>query len=264
LRQPVPSARTEHNSDRYSTLGLHLEYERPLADSGWRVGGLFTANRIVQPTRPNYTAIALPRDPGTTMAYNVGMGLARSDARGAAALDLIYEPIWSNTLAVAGEAVETHPGIFIPPGGRTLENNYRFHNAIARAGLSRDFKIDPENSVVLQLGMQLRSISYSLAQRDFAAGVDRRQRDSWNEWSRTWGVGLRGRTLDVRYAWRSLSGNGRPGFEFRSIPGLDVTSSSVAPAPISVAPVPFFPSQERVLRSVRVASHQFTVTVPIR
>src|SRR5207244_6019830 len=37
-------ARVEHELDRTNTWGLHLQYERPLGASGWRVGWLATGN----------------------------------------------------------------------------------------------------------------------------------------------------------------------------------------------------------------------------
>src|SRR3712207_7376110 len=40
---------TLFRSDRTNLWGLHLEYERPLATAGWRVGYLATANRLSHP-----------------------------------------------------------------------------------------------------------------------------------------------------------------------------------------------------------------------
>jgi hypothetical protein len=64
LRQTVPRPRLEHNPDRTNTWGLHLQYRLPLADSGARIGAVFTANRAAHPKIPNYEIMAIPRDPG--------------------------------------------------------------------------------------------------------------------------------------------------------------------------------------------------------
>jgi hypothetical protein len=255
-RQPLPRTRLEHNSDRTNTLGLHLEYERPLADSGWRVGYMFTANRMSQPQRPDYAMLNLPKDPGKSSAYNLGVGVSKTLAPGILALDVIYEPIWSYTWADAEEPVETQPGVFIPLGGKTLENRFRFHNAVVRTGISRDFDLDAESVVRLQLGLQMRSINYSLAQRDFIQSVDRAQRESWTEWTRSWGLGLRAPGFEVNYRWRSIIGTGRPEAFFGGFAGgvADASSSSVIP----------FPTGQMTLGSVRVTTHQFSVSVPLR
>src|SRR6185503_7082841 len=46
--------RFEHNIDRSTTWGLHLAYQRPIADSGWRMGAVLTTNLLSHPKLPNY------------------------------------------------------------------------------------------------------------------------------------------------------------------------------------------------------------------
>lgn len=72
-----PVVLVEHNQDRPNTWGMHLEYERPLSTNGWRRGWLGTVNRHSHPKIPNYQIQNIPRDPGTTWAYNLGFGLGR-------------------------------------------------------------------------------------------------------------------------------------------------------------------------------------------
>jgi hypothetical protein len=247
-----------HNSDRTNTLGFHLEYERPIADSGWRVGSLLTANYMSHPKRPNYDLLQnVQRDPGTSQAFNVGVGVGRSHHLGTFGVDVIYEPIWSHTSADTEVPIETSPGVFLPAGSTTSENQFRFSNRLVRGGASRDFRIDPENIIRLQFGVQARSINYTLEQQNFVESVERSQKESWTEWSRNWGMSLRSPGFEIHYRWRSTSGTGRPGlfsdFGLRA-GGLDPSGQGVLVAP----------NGPMVLQGVRVTTHQFSISVPIR
>ena len=51
-RSTVSMPRVEHNIDRTDTWGLQLQYSRPLADSGWRIGGVVTSNSMSTPSFP--------------------------------------------------------------------------------------------------------------------------------------------------------------------------------------------------------------------
>src|SRR5256886_13348944 len=73
--------RLERNHDQTNTWGAHVEYVRPLAASGWRIGWLATVNRMSHPKLPEYELAnvpAIPRDPGHSSAYNVGLEIGRA------------------------------------------------------------------------------------------------------------------------------------------------------------------------------------------
>ncbi|MGH7416621.1 MAG: hypothetical protein ACREKB_02440, partial [Candidatus Rokuibacteriota bacterium] len=108
---------SERNLDGANTWGLHLEYQRPLAAAGWRIGWVGTANRMSQPETGNYELMGIPSDPGHSYAYNLGIGIARAFGAAAFGMDLIYEPIWSDTWARAATPIETLRGDTIPAGG---------------------------------------------------------------------------------------------------------------------------------------------------
>lgn len=245
-RQSKPRPRLEQYGDRANTSGLHLEYEQPLADSGWRIGGLLTANRASHPKVPAYDFMNVP---GRSSAFNLGVGLSKSQGPMRLGIDMIYEPIWSYT------------------GVESIENRFQFSNSIVRAGVSRDFPVVPaqnaeaaaaETSLRLQLGIQLRSIHYWLDRYENLTQLSRSQEESWKEWTNALGASLRFPELEIHYRMRSASGAGRPGVAGPD-PGFrtGVVGASILPGPV-LTPTAL------ALTSVRVTTHQFSVSVPIR
>ena len=124
--------RLDRELERTETWGLHLQYERPLAASGWRIGWIATGNLMSHPKIPDYEIMSIPRDPGHSHAYQLGIGVSRINGPATFGLDAVYEPIWSNTYAAAVVPTETAPGDTIPVGGKTIENRFRFSNALFR------------------------------------------------------------------------------------------------------------------------------------
>ena len=135
LRQFTSRARIEPNADETDTWGLHLSYLRPLADSTWHIGAILTANRINQPRLPAYDIPEVPADASRAQAYNIGAGISRSTSQLVAGFEAIYEPIWRHSWVRADEPTEARDGTPIDAGANVLENDFRFHNAIARLGL---------------------------------------------------------------------------------------------------------------------------------
>src|SRR4029077_18265409 len=78
-----------------------------------------------------------PRDPGHSDALQLGVGVARTNGPATFGLDAVYEPIWSLTYAAAPVPTETALGDTIPVGGKTIENRFRFSNALFRMGVAR-------------------------------------------------------------------------------------------------------------------------------
>ncbi len=261
LRQTLPRPRLEHNPDRTNTWGLHFQYQRPLSDSGARIGAIVTANRMSHPKIPNYEIMAIPRDPGYSSAFNFGVGLSDSNGPVTFGIDAIVEPIWSHTWADAEGPVPTNGGGTIPAGAKTIENRFRFANGVVRAGLSREFKLDmPGSSALMQFGIQLRSINYHLDQYSHVLAAGREQREGWREWTYAWGTSVRLPEVDIHYRLRMTSGTGRPGVDplgggFVGAPTLDALSGRN----FIVAP-----SGALTLDPVRVTTHQISVSLPLR
>jgi hypothetical protein len=255
-RTNVPQPRVEHNLDRTNTNGLHVAYVQSLS-AGWRIGGLVTANRLTHPKIPNYAIMNIPRDPGHSEAFNVGFGVSKMERGATLALDAIYEPIWTRTWAEAGEPTLTASGLTIPTGGKTVENDFRFSNVMFRMGMSQDFKSpDGRTDAGFQFGLAARSISYRLEQDNNVAVQSRRQEEHWVEWTPTWGMSFRFPAVEIRYRGRTTTGTGRPGVasqgQFRG--DVALASSSIVAAP----------SGRLTLDEVRVTSHQFSVSFPVR
>ena len=252
-QRTLQRSRLEHNLDWTDIWGLHLEYERPLPGPGWRIGWLATGNRMSHPKIPNYEIMSIPRDPGDSYAFNVGMGISRTRGPATFGIDAIYEPIWSYTWADAAGPIENRLGDTIPAGGKTVENDFRFSNALIRMGVTRELG----RTAAFQLGLVVRSIHYWLEQFDNVQLSRRNQQEQWVEWTPTWGVTLRFPELEIRYQGNVINGTGRPGV----VPnrGGGVLDLAVAATNIIVAP-----SGPLTLGEVTVVTHQVGLSVPIR
>jgi hypothetical protein len=249
--------RLDRNLDRTNTWGAHLAYERPLTAPGWRIGWIATANHMTHPKIPNYTIQSIPRDPGNSNAFNLGVGLSRTRAGATFGVDVIYEPIWSHTWADAALPVETVLGDTIAPGGMTIENRFRFANALLRVGVATDFATDGATpSAGVQLGLVVRSISYRLSQFNHVELRGRTQDESWIEWTPTWGVTLRRPGWELRYHGRITHGTGRPGV------APDVNFADAAPR--AGGGIIAAPSGPLTLDEVRVVAHQISISLPLR
>src|SRR5881396_485330 len=256
----VQRPRVEHELDRTDTWGLHVQYERPLGTSGWRVGWLATGNLMSHPKIPNYDIMSIPRDPGHSHAYNLGIGFSRTTGPATFGLDAIYEPIWSETWAEAEAPTETVLGDTIPAGGRTIENHFRFSDALVRMGVGRELAFGGRpRAAALQLGLAARSIHYRLAQYDRVQVSGRNQVESWVEWTRTWGFSLRFPELELRYSGRVTKGTGRPGVGVQANRWALADAGAVRAGSLLVAP-----SGPLILDAVSVVSHQVSLSLPIR
>jgi len=250
--------RMDQNKDYTDIFGLHLEYERPLSVAGWRIGWLATANRMSHPKLPNYeiqSVQVIPRDPGTSYAFNAGLGLSRSHGPATFGIDVIYEPIWSHTWADAEAATPTAGGDTIPTGGKTIENWFAFSNALVKMGVTRELG----STASAQLGLVVHSIQYGLKQKNHVEVSNRALREHWVEWMPTWGVGFKFPEVEIRYQGRVVNGTGRPGVVASSGGDLLTVASADAARNILVAP-----NGPLTLGEVSVVTHQISLSVPIR
>lgn len=249
--------RLEENLDHTNSWGLHAEYSQPLAATGWRMGWAATTNLMQHPKIPNYEIQNIPRDPGNSEAFNLGVGLARTEALATFAIDLVYEPIWSHTWADAAAPVVTTAGHTIPAGGKTIENRFTFHNAHLRLGLSQDLPFDQETKAFgVQLGLAVTRIDYNLKQDDNVQLTTRRQHEDWVEWSPTWGLSLRFPAWEIRYRGSILNGTGRPGV---AQGGGDI----LVAVPEAGSTILVAPSGPLTLAGVKVTTHQVALTFPL-
>ncbi|HSR41769.1 MAG TPA: hypothetical protein VLL48_06350, partial [Longimicrobiales bacterium] len=247
-----PSLVTTIEEDQTDTWGVQLNYTRPLEGQGWRLGGLLTANIKSHPKIPNYTLMSIPRDPGDSWAYDLGVGISKRTETSLFGIDLIYEPVRTQTWADAGEPVVATGGDTIPAGDMTVFNDFRFNNAILRAGLAGYWE-----RLDLQLGIQVKRYGYTLDQTDFVMERRRRQREDWLEWTPTLALALRFQDFTVRYSGRITTGTGRPGVTSRVFALADASTMA---ARVDFLPAP---SGALTLEEAVVHTHQVSVAIPL-
>jgi hypothetical protein len=202
----TPSSSLQFNPeyDQTNLWGLQLRYTRPLAEF-WRVGALLTANWKDHPKIPNYDLMSVPRDPGNSTAYNLGVGLFRSEEYAYFGVDLVYEPIETETWAEANQTVASAYGSRFVPGTKTVENFFSFSNWIGRMG----FRTGTETSA-FQFGLQLHWIHYDFEQFNNLQNWKRKQRESWVEWALTGGYGFSFGPARFLYTALVTIGTGQP------------------------------------------------------
>jgi hypothetical protein len=247
---PTAVRRMEVNEDMTRTWGGQVAYDRDLRAPGWRFGTSATVNRKTHPKIPNYEIQNIPRDPGTTWAYDVGVGVSRTRGPVAFGLDVELQPIWSETWQEADEDVKTADGGLIEAGGRTIENDFFFTNVILRTGISYDV-----GSTTVQTGVEVRSYDYQLDQRDHVAGTFRDQDESWMEWAPSVGAAFRVGDVELRYAGRLTTGTGQPGV---------VATPAALMARESLADFILAPQGPLTLQDATVMTHQLSARIPIR
>lgn len=249
LEDRIFSTRVERNLDHSRTWGLHFGYTQPLLPSGWCIGGIITGNWKTHPKIPNYEIMNIPRDPGNSWAYNFGLGISKSSDSTSFGIDLIYEPIWSNTWAEASSKMTTRSGRIINPRAKTVENDFRFSNWLFRIGIN--------NSSGFQLGWQMRLISYLLDQYNYIEGFRRKQKENWIEWTLSWGLFFNFREFQLRYFGRVIWGTGRPGVAWSNVSTMEAADYSRADFIIA-------PSGALTLEDAVVFTQQISISIPVR
>jgi hypothetical protein len=251
---PIPRwmARAEKNLDHTDTWGAHLVYRRPLGSPGWKIGWSLTGNWKNHPKIPNYEIQNIPRDPGNTRAYGLGVGLSKVEGPTRLAVEMALEPIRSETWADAAADTVSVMGEVIESGERTVENDFRFTNLLVRAGGSWEYR-----RATFRGGIQVRSIAYELEQFNRVEAVRRNQDESWMEWSPSVGISLDLGGAVLHYAGRVTTGTGRPGVQW--------TAERAAMLDLAAA-TDFIlaPAGPLTLQDARVTTHQFSVAIPVR
>ena len=250
--EPTFEFREELNEDRTRTWGGHFEWDRTLGARGWRIGTTLTLNHKSHPKIPNYEIQNIPRDPGTTWAYEMGLGIGRTWKSTTFGIDLAYQPIWSHTWQEAESRMETSHG-FLEVGDMTIENHFTFSNVVMRSGIAHQFE-----RFGFQLGLEAHSYAYDLEQDDHVEGTSRDQYEAWTEWTPSFAADFRFGDIEMQFSTRITSGTG--------FPGIDWTDDwfGTEAAPLSSADFIAAPRDALTLRDVTVLTHQIWFKVPIR
>jgi hypothetical protein len=252
-RVPSVTERVEVNLDRTRTTGAHVILTAPVGDS-WRAGPILTVNRKSHPKIPNYDLASIPRDPGHSWAFDVGAGLGHERGPLTFGVDVIYEPVWSETWAEAADTVRTSEGVLLQRGDHTVENEFFLSNLHLRLGLGREVE-----RWGFQLGLQATSRETELDQWNVVTATRREQEESWMEWSPSLGAMVRFPDLEIRYAGWFTTGTGRPSVDFSVRPGTDRAEAADEASDFLVPP-----SGPLILQEARVTTHQLSVRLPLR
>lgn len=246
--EPVAS-RTELNRDESNGWVLHGAYKRQV-DEQWKIGGILTVNWKDHPKIPNYDLANIPRDPGTSIAYNLGVGAARYQDSVTWGFEYIYEPITSYTWAEAGEG---GGGPSLPPNFKTVENFFDFSNHIIRVGLhSRSGSGWLEH----RLGAQLHFYSYDLEQHDNLRQTSRSASHDWLETTLSGGFNLKFSNLELMYTLQVVLGNGLVGTDraTTTTPGFTARDNDFLVAPAG----------NLVVENITLLTHQLTFVYRMR
>lgn len=244
------AATTETNLDRTNTWGVHGNYVHAVG-AATKLGAALTVNRKSHPKLPNYQLMNIPRDPGTSWAWALGFGIARDAGPTTVAVDVIIEPIRTHTWAEAAGPVTAADGSVIPAGGKTVDNRFRFTNAVLRLGLER--RMQP---VSFAVGLEAHAIGYTLRQQDLVAQSSRTQDERWVEWTPSLGISAAFPEFTLRYTGRLTTGTGQPGVWTGPVPAQDGirTAADFIPAP----------SGALTLQDALVLTHQVALVMPLR
>ncbi|MGD2068169.1 MAG: hypothetical protein PVI57_05745 [Gemmatimonadota bacterium] len=243
---------TELNEDRTETWGARLRYTHPLPDRDLTLGAVVTAATKAHPRIPNYDIVNIPRDPGNSTVFNLGVGLEKRDGPVRFGAQLVFAPGRSHTWAFADTTVVTASGDTLRTGDETVDNRFRYGSWQLGVGLDRTGE-----KAGFQLGLSVYQYRYRLRQENYLADQRRDTREGWIEWSPSWGGTVRLGSLDLRYAGTFVAKGFPPLGWFGGVEqALDVPSQGgvdFIPAPTEPVSFPDF----------RVTTHRITVSVPL-
>ncbi len=207
---PFLPYRTEINKDESNEWLLHAAYRRAVGN-GWKLGPRVTVNWKDHPKIPNYDLANIPRDPGRSIAYNIGIGAMRFGSGSMWGMEYIYEPISSYTWAELGPGpLPIDPSPQLPPNFKTVENFFDFSNHIFRIGVHAETNLD---WLDYRLGAQLHFYSYTLDQFNNLSRTTRSMETDWLETTLGGGLTARFANVQLMYTLQLILGNGLVGVE---------------------------------------------------
>lgn len=249
IQQTASDVREER--DKTQSFAVQAGYRYQFS-SGWTLGGRLAGDFKWHPKIPNYDLMNIPRDPGNSAAYNVGVGLATTRGAATFGVDVIFEPIRSHTWANAVEPTWTVNDEIIQAGQKTVENEFDFSNARIRMGVAHDGE-----RVDFSVGLDMHHISYDLDQFDFVDDERRLLNQHWTEWTLSTGIGTDLSGFRLQYMGRLTLGTGTPsvgspwGGWGRALFAESVGDWLAAPeGPLN-------------LQETKVLSHQIAIVVPL-
>ena len=191
--------------DYSDNLGFQLGYTYPLPRKFWRLGLIFSGNRKTHPEISGDESMSLSRKTGKSQGYNMGFGFSRQKKKYTIGLDIIYEPVWSNTWTIADEDKLTPNNDIIPAGDKTSDNDFRFSNKLLRLGIRREGKY-----IGFQSGIQLTMVSYKQDLYNRVSEIREGLEKKWTEWTASWGCNINFPEVQLRYTGYITKSGGFP------------------------------------------------------
>lgn len=205
----VPRVVEHIEEDQSNGYAFSTNYRQAISEK-FHAGAMIGFDVRSYPKIPNYELMSIPRDPGTSLAWNLGIGLVSPGPKAIGAIDVIYEPASSETWAEATAPITTPSGGRISVGGRTVENEFDFYNYIVRAGVRSAVRD-------IGVGVSLHRYKYYLRQINHITEQLRRQREEWSEWTFSLSFGFDLFGGHVKYLGLFTVGSGRPSVEPRRV-----------------------------------------------
>jgi hypothetical protein len=249
-----PETWAELNEDRTIAWAAQLRYAQPLNETA-SIGLMVAGNTKAHPKIPNYDIVSIPRDPGNSAMFNIGVGISNRNGPALFGADIMYEPGRSHTWAYADTATATPTGT-IPAGGKTVDNQFRFGSWTLGVGLQWE---GPKAG--FQAGVRLRDTRYTLEQENFLTETKRRTRESWMEWSPSWSGVVRFAEFDLRYTGR-FTAKGWPDAQGQWGWGWGTGLRALASAPPGSVDFLVGPTGPVWLPEYRVTTHRLMLSVP--
>jgi len=206
---------TELNKDESNGWVIHTKYNNSVSDEV-KIGGIFTVNWKEHPKIPNYALANIPRDPGSSTAYNLGVGIVDSGERTTLGFEYIYEPMTSYTWAEAGPENLSYPSSF-----KTVENFFDFYNHIIRGGIYTHTDV---SWLDYRLGIQLYFNKYNLKQNDNILNTSRTANENWLETTLCGGLTINLSGFQILYSLQVILGNGIVGSENNQFIAFDASA----------------------------------------
>lgn len=238
--------RTEINKDETKEWLMYARYMRPI-NSFWKVGVSLSVNWKDHPKIPNYSLANIPRDPGISVAYNIGVGANWSNSKSLWGFEYIYEPIATNTWAEAGEQILPPPNQNLSPNYKTIENFFTFYNHIIRIGHQSQSKWE---WLDYRFGVQFRFYRYNMNQNDNIRRTARVFSTDWLETTASGGLTANLGNIRLMYTLQLVFGNGMVG----------TASSGVTPSDAGARTADFLPapSGSLVVDNIILVTQQLT------
>lgn len=226
--QSANIVRTEINKDETKEWLMYTRYVRPI-NSFWNVGASLSVNWKDHPKIPNYNLANIPRDPGISVAYNIGVGANWSNGKSLWGFEYIYEPITTNTWAEAGEQILPPPNQYLSPNFKTVENFFSFYNHIIRIGHQSQSKWE---WLDYRFGVQFHFYRYNMNQNDNIRHTARVFSTDWLETTASGGLTASLYNIRLMYTLQLVFGNGMVGTASASIAfGAGTRTNDFLPAP---------------------------------